>query len=175
MLASDEAQLTNHYGDKYTHGIYMSCGNISKDFRGKASTKCWLKVAEIPSVLFEEKEFQGLLSDRLAHKCLDVVTVALKKHSHRPAYTPDPSGRIRLLRPLLCAHLADNPEQQNLSCCDESSSPVSLASYHQLGLSKACRPRTAEYTMNHINKLIASVGEPRRPRNRKGGGNAFTS
>ncbi|KLO14575.1 hypothetical protein SCHPADRAFT_826246 [Schizopora paradoxa] len=161
MLASDEARLTEHYGDKATHGVYMSCGNISKEIRGIASAKCWMKVAEIPIVRFKEREFQGMLSERLAHKCLDIVTSKLKKHSHNPAYTPDPSGRIRLLRPILCAHLMDGPEQTGIACCLDNSSPISIANFKELGRAKACRPRTATYTLNRIETLIRSLGNDR--------------
>ncbi|KLO04383.1 hypothetical protein SCHPADRAFT_836422 [Schizopora paradoxa] len=161
MLASDEALLTNHYGDKCTYGVYLSCGNIAKDIRGGLSSKCWMKVAEIPVVQFEDKQHQTLLHDRLAHKCLDIVTSQLKYHSHNPTYVPDPSGRIRLLRPILCAHLGDTKEQKRTACVAENSSPVSIANFRQLGLSTACQPRTAEFTLRRIRNLDAAIGDNR--------------
>ncbi|KLO04459.1 hypothetical protein SCHPADRAFT_840547 [Schizopora paradoxa] len=159
MLASDEAQLTKHYGDKYTYGIYLSCGNISKEIRSSFSAKCWMKIGEIPVVKFEEKECQKLLEARLAHKCLDIVTDRLKKHSHRPAYVPDPAGRIRLLRTILCSHLGDNVEQRRLACVPENSSPVSLAEYRQLGRSTASPPRTAAHTLRRIREFVRQIGD----------------
>ncbi len=161
MLASDEAQLTQHYGDKNSHGIYISCGNIKKDLRGKASARCWMKIGEIPVVHFVEKDHQTLLQHRLAHKCLDIATESLKNCSHHPIYTPDPSGCIRLLRTLLLAHVGDTVEQQKLACVAPNSSPVSIANYHQLGLGRASRRRTAEFTLGRIRRLVNSLGDSR--------------
>ncbi|KLO05546.1 hypothetical protein SCHPADRAFT_839244, partial [Schizopora paradoxa] len=161
MLASDEARLTEHFGDKKTYGVYLSCGNIDKDLRNKLSARCWMKVGEIPVVNFNEKEFQGILDARLAHKCLDIITVNLKKHSRQPQFVPDPAGRIRLLRPILCAHLGDNPEQRKLACVPENSSAVSVADFHKLGSSKPCQPRTTKYTVERIRQLIERLGDNR--------------
>ncbi|KLO05267.1 hypothetical protein SCHPADRAFT_839614 [Schizopora paradoxa] len=159
MLASDEAQLTNHYGDKNSHGVYLSCGNIKKELRGIASAKCWVKVAEIPVVTFVEKGLQKFLTNILIHQCLDIVTDNLKLRSHDPIYAPDPEGCIRFVRPFLCAHLGDNPEQQCLACVPENSSAVSIANFHDLGKATACRPRTAEYTLDRISKLRDVLGD----------------
>ncbi len=161
MLTSDEAQLTQHYGDKNSHGIYISCRNIKKDLRGKASKRNWMKIGEIPIIHFIEKSHQVLLAHRLAHKCLDIATELLKKCSHSPIYTPNPSGCIRLLCTILVAHVRDTVEQQKLACVAPNSSPVSIANYHQLGLGKACRPRTAKFTLGRIRQLVASLGDDR--------------
>ncbi len=34
----------------------------------------WLKIAQIPIVKFEEEKFQGILTKRLFHVCMDIVT-----------------------------------------------------------------------------------------------------
>ena len=111
ILSSDKTTLSRHQGDKECHGLFMTCGNIRKEIRGKASADCWLMIAQIPIVKFEEDKCQGMLSNRLYHHCLDIVTEYLKKCSHQPVEAYDPYGHIRLLRTILLAHIADLPEQ----------------------------------------------------------------
>ncbi|TDL14392.1 hypothetical protein BD410DRAFT_734142, partial [Rickenella mellea] len=48
ILGSDKTHLTNHQGDKEAHCVYMSCGNIKKDVRNKATARAWLLVGQIP-------------------------------------------------------------------------------------------------------------------------------
>ncbi|KAH8109742.1 hypothetical protein DFH11DRAFT_1515182 [Phellopilus nigrolimitatus] len=101
MLGSDKTHLTNHQGDKECHCVYISCGNILKSLRTKASGHCWLMIAQIPVAKFHEQELQGLLSNRLYHECMDIVTATMKKCSAVPERMADPSGNIRLTRLLL--------------------------------------------------------------------------
>lgn len=111
----------------------MTCGNIDKETRTKARARCWIKCAQIPIAKFEQRSFQGLLSNRLYHKSMDIVFSNVKKCSHSPKLMADPAGDIRLVRTILAAHLADLPEQQTIAGTASSSSPSSTATHQQLG------------------------------------------
>ncbi len=123
MLGSDKTHLTNHIGDKECHALYLSSGNINSDVRSKLDAHCWLMVGQIPVVKFKEKEHQGLLSNRLFHKCVDIVCEGLKACAKVPEYFPDAFGERRLFRTLLAAHMGDLIEQLNITATSSSRSP----------------------------------------------------
>ncbi len=82
MLGSDKTHLNNNYGNKEVHAIYLSCGNIDKGICSKESAHCWLMLAQIPVVKFEEEDLQTELSHRLYHKCMGIATESLRDCSH---------------------------------------------------------------------------------------------
>lgn len=153
MLSSDKTSLSKHYGDKQAHCVYLSCGNIDKDVRSKATARCWIKVAEIPVVKFEETDLQGVLSQRLYHQCMDIITKTLKQCSHSPVWMTDARGDVRLVRTILLAHLADYPEQQMIACCYGGGSPLSLARTKHFGLSESQPIRNGKGTLRAIRAL----------------------
>lgn len=153
MLGSDETHLTNTYGDKKVHGVYLSCGNIDKELRMKISARCWMMLAEIPIVKFEEEDFQGMLADRLYHKCMNIATESLQECSHDPELMADPEGIDRLVRTLLLAHLADRPEQLTVACTTSASSPISMAMTKSFGTGRVHAVRRRSVTLNSIQRL----------------------
>lgn len=157
MFGSDKAQLSAKYGDKHVHGVYMSCGNISKGVRSKLSSKVWMMVAQIPVVKFAEKRHQGLLAQRLLHACMDYVAAKLKECSKDPIYMADATGILRLVRTILLSHIADFPEQQAIACVAGDASPISLARHAELGLPACQALRTADYTLLRIDELVEKV------------------
>lgn len=158
ILGSDKTHLNACYGDKKAHCVYMSCGNISKELRMKESARCWVKIAEIPVVKFLQKAHQGILTQRLYHICMDIVTDSLKKCSHSPVMMTDANGVKRLVRTILLAHLSDFPEQQLIACVSGSSSPISLAKFDNYGSAEMQEPRTAHYTRSRIRQLLRTPG-----------------
>ncbi len=153
MISSDATLMTNISGDKKAHCVYMSCGNIRKDVRSKASARCWMKVAEIPVATFNEISTQKGLSHRLYHLCMDIVTESLKQCSHAPVRMTDANGDERLVRTILFVHLADLPEQLVISCCHGGASPISYARHNDFGSGEKKPPRTGVGTVLAIRKL----------------------
>lgn len=103
----------------------MSCGNIHKAICTKATNHVWLMIAQIPIVKFEEERYQGLLSMRLYHICMEIGCRTLMQHPHQPDFFPDPSGTLRYIRPVLAGYLADLPEKLMISVQAHSQSPIS--------------------------------------------------
>ncbi len=157
MISSDATLLTNISGDKKAHCVYMSCGNIRKDVRSKASARCWLKVAEIPVAKFEEASSQRVLSQRLYHICMDIITEVLKQCSHTPVRLTDANGDERLVRTILFVHLADLPEQLLISCCHGGASPISFARHSDFGSGVRMPPRTGVGTLQCIRSIREKV------------------
>lgn len=158
MLGSDKTHLNNTFGDKHVHGVYMSCGNIKSTLRTKQNARCWAMLAQIPVVQFDQKDLQGVLTQRLYHICMDIVTKSLKACSQTAVRMTDADGIVRFVRTVLLAHIADYPEQQLIACVSGSSSPVTLARYDSFGFGTRRPPRTGELIKQRIAKLLKSPG-----------------
>lgn len=159
MLSSDKTHLNNNYGDKKVHCVYMSCGNISKELRNKASARCWVMVAQIPVPKFcEHKDFQGLLSDRLYHVCMDIVTAKLKACSKEAVEMCDADGFLRYVRAMLLAHVADYPEQQLVACTSGGGAPLAIAEQKDFGSLVEKPLRTGKVTLQRIRQLVTRPG-----------------
>lgn len=158
MLASDKTHLNNCYGSKQCHAVYLSCGNIKSTLRTKSKARCWMMIAEIPVVQFDQKHSQKILSQRLYHQCMDIVLESLKACSRVPVKMTDATGVVRLVRTILWAHLADYPEQQLIACVLGSASPITLANYKTFELAKCRAPRTGAVTMQRISALLKTKG-----------------
>lgn len=135
----------------------MSCGNIGKETRSKLSSKCWVKIAQIPIGNFLETEHDGVLNKRLYHLCMDIVTKALKECSVDPILMSDADGNMCLVRTILLSHIADLPEQQMIACVGTKSSPITMARFHDLGLPVRRELRTGASTIDRISKIKDAV------------------
>ncbi len=69
----------------------------------------------------------------------------------------DAKGDLRLVRTILLAHLADNPEQQLIACAAGDASPLSLARHKYLGMSTPRKRRTGVGTMKRIRSLSSII------------------
>lgn len=136
----------------------MTCGNIRKNLRCKASAHCWLLVAQIPVVKFDQVEFQGILSSRLYHRCMDICTASLKEVSHDAKQMVDAHGYLRHVRIFLLAHLADNPEQQLIACVNSAQSPLSFCPPDQMGNATLSPLRHGSDTLRDIQNLLTTSG-----------------
>lgn len=158
MLGSDKTHLNDHYGNKEVHAVYLSCGNVEKTVRSKDSARCWLMLAQIPVVKFEEEDLQGVLTQRLYHKCMDIATESLKDCAGNPVEMSDAEGVLRLVRTVLFAHIADTPEQQLIACVIQNASPLSLARFNNLGSSTPQPPRYGSNTIELIEQVLNTEG-----------------
>ncbi|TDL22476.1 hypothetical protein BD410DRAFT_723064 [Rickenella mellea] len=155
ILGSDKTHLTNHQGDKAAHCVYMTIGNIKKDIRSKASSRAWLLVAQIPVAKFQgSKEEAYVLTRRLYHLCMDMVTKTLKQCSHNPEVMTDAHGFHRLTRTILAAFIADLPEQHVIACVPQNCSPSSMATLKHFGDAKAHPLRLGSATLKRIGAVI---------------------
>ena len=164
ILGSDKIHLTVYQGDKECHAVYMTCGNIKKALRTKLSGHCWMMIAQIPVAKFEQSKHQGLLTNRLLHKCLDIVLKNLKKCASAAELMVDPSGGFRRVRTFLAAYIADLPEQQSIACVTTNYAPSSLAGPSELGNECPSKIRTSTCTL----KTIEEINEKLRQANAQG-------
>ena len=159
MLSSDKTHLTVGQGDKECHAVYLSCGNIRKSLRSKVGAHCWMMIAQIPVAKFESLELQGILANRLLHRCLDIILANLKECSINAQMMLDPAGQLRNVRTFLAAYIADLPEQQALACVASNNAPSSMAGPTVLGDSAPQRLREGSDTLEVIDEILESLKE----------------
>ena len=165
ILGSDKTHLTVGQGDKECHAVYMSCGNIKKSLRGKVGAHCWMMIAQIPIAKFKQSEYQGILANRLLHRCLDIVLSNPKDCAVNAKSMLDPGGRLRSVRTFLTAYIADLPEQQALSCVASSYAPSSMTGPKTLGDSTLHPLREGWNTLEVIEEIEEELGETIDPNN----------
>ena len=159
ILGSDKTHLTVYQGDKECHAVYMTCGNIKKSLRTKLTGHCWMMVAQIPIAKFQPAKYQGILTNRLLHKCLDIILGGLKKCASVAQPMVDPVGNVWKVRTFLAAYIADLPEQQALACVTTGYSPSSLAGPYELGNAHPSKLRSGAHTLNIIKKVGQASSE----------------
>ena len=136
----------------------MSCGNIKKEIRAKVDAHCWMMIAQIPIAKFEHPKHQVLLTNRLLHRCLDIILDGLKSCAASAVQMSDPAGQIRLVRTFLAAYIADLPEQQALACVRTGYAPSSVAGPMTLGSSGAQDLRYGTDTIQTILEVQEELG-----------------
>ncbi|KAL5536493.1 hypothetical protein ACEPAF_315 [Sanghuangporus sanghuang] len=162
ILASDKTHLTNFQGDKECHAVYLTCGNIHKDLRRKATSRSWMLIGQIPIAKFmEDKEVAGMLAARLYHRCMDIILENMKRCSHTPKLIVDPAGDRRLVRTIAAALQADLPEMHTIACTSQRVSPVSTAEQADFGDGKQHKLRKGQSTLKEIDSLLSHTS----PRN----------
>jgi hypothetical protein len=122
ILASDKTPLLMHSGDVVAHGLYISLANIPKRVRSRNSQKAWMLVTYIPTskwrvTLWEHEDLSdsaksdlaGVLSCRLFHHCMSILTHPLCQKDPHPV--TNPNGIIRMVLYVLIAYIADLEEQ----------------------------------------------------------------
>lgn len=159
LLSSDKTHLTVGQGDKECHAVYVSCGNIKKSIRSKVGAHCWMMIAQVPIAKFEQSEHQGVLTNRLLHRCLDIALSGLKSCSFTAQLMLDPGGRLRSVRTFLAAYIADLPEQQALSCVASNYAPSSTAVPGTLGDSTPQPLREGWKTLEVIKEMMEKLEE----------------
>ncbi|KAF8593441.1 hypothetical protein BDV93DRAFT_585409, partial [Ceratobasidium sp. AG-I] len=122
MFASDKTVLSMHSGDVVAHGLYMTLANIPKKLRSKNSRRAWMLIAYIPTCKWQKtlrqnealnksakQDLIGVLSRRLFHRAMSIVTRPLRRTVPRPVVDAD--GVLRHVIYVLLAYIADLEEQ----------------------------------------------------------------
>ena len=110
-------------------------------------------IAQVPIAKFEPSEHQSLLTNRLLHRCLDIVLANLKKCAETAQMMLDPAGRLRNVRTFLAAYIADLPEQQALACVASNYAPSCTAGPTTLGDSALQPLREGSDTLEAIKEI----------------------
>lgn len=138
------------------HPVLLSIANIDAGVRMKATSRAFALIAYLPIVQFADvtDHEQAILKARLFHFCLDIILEPLKAAEREGEMMSDTSGLIRTVHTPLAAWIADYPEQQLLACVSANQSPVTTASLENFGDPAAHPPRTRQFILSAIQKVL---------------------
>ena len=158
ILASDKTPVTRHTGGLQMHPVFLTIGNIQSDIRMQASSHAWRCIAFIPLPTIKvHSKCKTLLSSRLFHWSLDVVTARLKEAVKNGHMLVDASGNIRRCFTPLVSYIADLPEQQLIAGVSKNASPVTMAELPSFGNATPAEPRTRDATLRQLRELCERV------------------
>ncbi|KAG1834896.1 hypothetical protein EV424DRAFT_1468487 [Suillus variegatus] len=97
IVASDKTPVTWHMGGLEMHPIFVTIANIQSDMRMRATCHAWRCIAymPIPKFIDVHPDYQTILSQRLFHKCMDIVFADAKVAAMVGKFMPDPAGHLR--------------------------------------------------------------------------------
>lgn len=165
ILASDKTHLTVGTGNKEMHPLLLSIANIHAGVRMKASSSAFVLTAylPIPKFLDVPLPIQSLLSARVYHYCIKMVTRGLHAAGSAdgvPIPMSDPTGCIRRAHTPLVSHIADLPEQRIIAGVLSNQSPTSTATHSEFGNDQSTTPhprRTRVHTLANVTRVSAST------------------
>ncbi|KAG1802822.1 uncharacterized protein HD556DRAFT_1489651 [Suillus plorans] len=159
--ASDKTPLTIGTGNKEMHPLLISLANIHAGVRMKATSHAFALVAylPIPKFLNVSRPVHAILSARVYHFAISIVTRNLKIAARDGCIMSDPKGDLRMIHTPLVAWIADYPEQLLISCTASKRSPISLAVSAQFGDPLPHPPRTRSHTLDAI-ETACTISDP---------------
>ncbi|KAL5632566.1 hypothetical protein ACGC1H_005497 [Rhizoctonia solani] len=118
IIATDQTTLSVMCGGQKAYPVYVTFGNLDKDWRRKPSKHGMYLLGYLPIDAFEDipndEERQRLKAD-LVHRAMEKMLLPLCKASEEGVEMWCPDGRLRRVFPRVAAYTADWPEQ-NLQC-----------------------------------------------------------
>ncbi|KAG1797206.1 uncharacterized protein BJ212DRAFT_1450508 [Suillus subaureus] len=164
VIASDKTPVTRYTGGLEMHPIFVSIANIQSDVQMRATSHAWRCVGFmlIPKFADVHSDYQTILSQRLFHKCMDIIFANAKVAAMTGKFMPDPSGHVQHCFTPLAAYTTDLPEQQAIACVSKVTSPITLATSQSFGDNYRHTPRTKEHTLSEEGKAhsLSGVHQP---------------
>ncbi|KAG8731449.1 hypothetical protein FRC11_004123, partial [Ceratobasidium sp. 423] len=127
IIATDQTTLSIMCGGQKAYPVYVSFGNLDKEWRRKPSKHGMYLLGYLPVDAFEDvpndDERRRLKAD-LVHRAMEKMLSPLATVSEQGLEMWCPDGRLRRVFPRVAAYTADWPEQ-NLQCCtSEGGCPI---------------------------------------------------
>lgn len=116
-----------------------------------------MHVGQIPVVKWDDKDTQGILTQRLFHKCYDLILDQVKHYSHEAKKMLGPGGYNYKMRLFCLGVSADNPEQLVIAARQGSASPISQAKKDQFGHPEVQPLRTKDEILKEIQLVKKEV------------------
>ena len=150
--ASDKTPLTIGSGNKEMHPVLLSLANIDAGVRMKATSHAFALAAYLPIPKFfnVSPQVHAILTARVYHICLDILTANLKHADVHGVPMSDPWGQVRLCHTPLVSWIADLPEQRLLACILSNQSAFTTATSNDFGDYHSLPPCNRDYTLNLI-------------------------
>ncbi|CCO37629.1 hypothetical protein BN14_11786 [Rhizoctonia solani AG-1 IB] len=158
IIATDQTTLSVMCGGQKAYPVYVSFGNLDKEWRRKPSKHGMYLLGYLPVDAFEDvpdDEERRRLKAELVHRAMEEMTMPLRTVLEQGVEMWCPDGRLRRVFPRIAAYTADWPEQ-NLQCCtSEGGCPVCKTSRKDRGnLDDEVELRDQEETLQALRTYI---------------------
>jgi hypothetical protein len=111
----------------------------------------------IPVFTDENEKNHTALQQRLFHQCVKLILSSIKTTGEEGVLLRDSYGDVRCCYPRVAAYLADYPEQLLINCAAGLNSPVTTATFEELGNSIPSPRRTKEWILGRIAQVCRKV------------------
>ncbi|KAG8723179.1 hypothetical protein FRC09_004369, partial [Ceratobasidium sp. 395] len=136
VLATDATQLSLISGNNKVWPIYLGITNIDKAVRRCSSERAMILVGYIPvpdlSFITDEAE-RGRKKWDIYHAAVQEILAPLKRASSKGVKMVCADGGVRLVYPIVAAHMADFEEQCLAACTQKSRCPICDVRFHDRG------------------------------------------
>ncbi|CAE6449083.1 unnamed protein product [Rhizoctonia solani] len=150
-------------GGQKAYPVYVSFGNLDKEWRRKPSKHGAYLLGYLPVDAFEDipdNAERRRLKAELVHLAMEEMFRPLQEASEKGVEMWCPDGRLRRIYPRIAAFTADWPEQ-NLHCCtSEGGCPICKTAYEDRGqLDDEAELREREETLLALHQYIVTQNE----------------
>lgn len=159
ILSLDKTTISAMTSNRVAHPLLISLTNIKAEYCAKGPYHAFLLLALllVPTFITSNKDFCGILGNRLLHSCLSFILKPLKMVAQGGAMMTDPFGFHRFCFTPLVAYIVDTPEAAMLSGIGRKTSLVTMASHKMLGDSHQHNPQTALTTYSQLCAIESAV------------------
>ncbi|EUC54041.1 hypothetical protein RSOL_027710, partial [Rhizoctonia solani AG-3 Rhs1AP] len=136
IIATDQTTLSVMCGGQKAYPVYVTFGNLDKDWRRKPSKHGMYLLGYLPVDAFEDvpnKDERQRLKADLVHRAMEKMLEPLRVASEEGVEMWCPDGRMRRIYPRIAAYTADWPEQSLQACTSEGRCPVCKTEYSKRG------------------------------------------
>ncbi|CUA74762.1 Reverse gyrase [Rhizoctonia solani] len=136
IIATDQTTLSIMCGGQKAYPVYVTFGNLDKDWRRKPSKHGMYLLGYLPIDAFEDvpdKDKRQRLKADLVHRVMEKMLEPLRVASEEGLEMWCPDGRLRHIYPRIGAYTADWPEQSLQCCTSEGSCPICKTKYSERG------------------------------------------
>ncbi|KAG8760695.1 hypothetical protein FRC12_009514 [Ceratobasidium sp. 428] len=136
ILATDATQLSLISGGNKVWPVYMGIANIDKAVRRHPSERAMILVGYIPIPdlsFITNAEERGRKKWEIYHAAMKEILAPLQKAASQGVKMVCADGGVRLVHPIVAAHLADFEEQCLASCTQKTRCPVCDVQMHDRG------------------------------------------
>ncbi|KEP45161.1 putative Zn-finger protein, partial [Rhizoctonia solani 123E] len=150
-------------GGQKAYPVYVSFGNLDKDWRRKPSKHGMYLLGYLPVDAFEDvadDDERRRLKAELVHRAMEKMLLPLREASEQGVEMWCPDGRLRRIFPRVAAYTADWPEQSLQCCTSEGGCPICKTSNSVRGqIEDEIELREREETLEALRTYVKTQNE----------------